>query len=258
MRKNNKCALVTGGSRGIGFGIAQALAGNGYNLAINGVRDENDVKEQIALLRQTTDVVYCPGNIGDLSDHEKIIDQTLHHFQAIDLLVNNAGVAPRVRKDILELEEDGFDWLLDINLKGTFFLTQTVAKLMTSRKQTDGEYHPCIITITSMSAEVASINRAEYCISKAGLSMMTQLFATKLAEVDIPVYEVRPGIIETDMTAGVKEKYDKLIGEGLTLEKRWGTPADVGRIVATLATGGLPYATGQIIYADGGLMVRRM
>jgi NAD(P)-dependent dehydrogenase (short-subunit alcohol dehydrogenase family) len=253
-----KCALITGGSRGIGFGIAQALAKKGYNLAINGVRGEEEVAEQLNFLRQFADVSYCPGDIGSLSDHRNILDQALQSFKTIDVLVNNAGVAPRIRKDILELDEEGYDRLMDINLKGTFFLTQSAAQIMLREKKTNLDYKPSIITITSMSAEVVSINRAEYCISKAGLSMMSLLFATRLAEAEIPVYEVRPGIIETDMTAGVKEKYDKLIGEGLTLEKRWGTPADIGRIVATLADGDLPYSTGQIIRADGGLTVRRL
>lgn len=253
-----KSALVTGGSRGIGFGIAQALAASGYRLAINGVRDEKAVEEQLNQLRKLTEVIYCQGNIGDLSDHQKILELTGEAFDGIDVLVNNAGVAPKVRKDILELDEEGYDYLMDINLKGTFFLTQAVAGLMVKQKQSNPDKARCIINITSMSAEVASVNRAEYCMSKAALSMMTNLFATRLAEFEIPVYEVRPGIIETDMTSGVKEKYDKLIGEGLTLEKRWGTPADIGKIVATLAAGGLPYSTGQVIYADGGIHIKRL
>ena len=253
-----KSALITGGSRGIGLGIAEALAKQGYNLAINGVRDQDEVQEQLNQLSRYTEVVYCQGNLGDLNDHKNIISKALFHFKTIDVLVNNAGVAPKTRKDILDLDEESYDRLLDINLKGTFFLTQQVAHHMLTAKKNDPEFHPCIITISSMSAEVASINRAEYCMSKAALSMMTKLFAIRLAEVEIPVYEVRPGIIQTDMTSGVKEKYDKLIQEGLTLEKRWGTPADIGRIVSTLAKGEIPYSTGQVINADGGLTIQRL
>jgi len=253
-----KSALITGGSRGIGLGIAEALAKQGYNLAINGVRSEEDAREPLDVLRKITDVVYCQGNIGDLTDHEAIISKALSHCKSIDVLVNNAGVAPKNRKDIMDLDEEGYDRLMDINLKGTFFLTQQVARQMLAERNKNPEYHPCIITITSMSAEVASINRAEYCMSKAGLSMMTKLFATRLADANIPVYEVRPGIIQTDMTSGVKEKYDKLIEGGLTLEKRWGTPSDIGKIVAALAKGDIPYSTGQVIAAVGGLTIQRL
>jgi len=253
-----KSALITGGSRGIGLGIAEALAKQGYKLAINGVRSEEEAREQLDVLRKMTDVVYCQGNIGDLNDHKGIVSKALSHSKSIDVLVNNAGVAPKTRKDIMELDEEGYDRLMDINLKGTFFLTQQVARQMLTERSKNPEYHPCIITITSMSAEVASINRAEYCMSKAGLSMMTKLFATRLADANIPVYEVRPGIIQTDMTSGVKEKYDKLIEGGLTLEKRWGTPSDIGKIVAALAKGDIPYATGQVIAADGGLTIQRL
>ena len=253
-----KSALITGGSRGIGLGIAEALAKQGYKLAINGVRDEHEAHEQLDVLRKMTDVVYCQGNIGDLNDHGDILSRAISHFKSIDVLVNNAGVAPKSRKDIMELDEEGYDRLMDINLKGTFFLTQQVARQMLTERNKNSEYHPCIITITSMSAEVASINRGEYCMSKAGLSMMTKLFAIRLADADIPVYEVRPGIIQTEMTSGVKEKYDTLIEGGLTLEKRWGTPADIGKIVAALAKGEVPYSTGQIIAADGGLTIQRL
>lgn len=251
-------ALITGGSRGIGFGIAEALGKLGYNLAINGVRDENETAEQIKHLRNFAEVIYCQGNIGELDDHKNILSKIYTRFKTIDVLVNNAGVAPKNRRDILELDEEGYDRLMDINLKGTFFLTQQVANRMLSEKMMNTDYHPCIITITSMSATVASVSRGEYCISKAGLSMMTKLFATRLASVNIPVYEVRPGIIQTDMTSGVKEKYDKLIEDGLTLEKRWGTPADIGKIVAALASGAFPYSTGQVINADGGLTIQRL
>ena len=254
-----KAALVTGGSRGIGFGIARALAAGGYNLAINGVRAEQDAGNSLNELKSFgIDVIYCQGNIGEKDDREKIVQKAFEHFGSIDVLVNNAGIAPAVRKDILELDEENYDRLLDTNLKGTFFFTQQVANRMLKRKVENPSYSPCIITITSISSEVASVNRGEYCMSKAGLSMMTKLFATRLGEANIPVYEVQPGIISTDMTAAVKDKYDKLIGEGLTIDKRWGTPEDIGRIVAALAKGDIPYSTGQVIYADGGMGVRRL
>jgi len=254
-----KTALITGGSRGIGYGIAVALAQQGYNLAINGVRSEDQVQGQLNILKNhNIEVIYCQGNIGDREDRHNIITKTIDHYRTIDVLVNNAGVAPIVRQDILELDEENYDRLLDINLKGTFFFTQRVANQMLKDKEGNPAYNPCIISITSISAEVASVNRGEYCMSKAGLSMMTKLFASRLGEANIPVYEVQPGIISTDMTSGAKEKYDKLIHEGLTLEKRWGTPEDIGKIVAALAKGEIPYATGQVIHADGGMGVRRL
>lgn len=253
-----KTALITGGSRGIGLGIAEALGKLGYNLAINGVRHEDEVQESLNQLKHHAEVVYCQGNLAVLEDHKGIISKALQHFGTIDVLVNNAGVAPKVRRDILEVDDENFDRLMDINLKGTFFLTQQVARHMVEKKSLSEEYQPCIVTITSMSAEVASISRAEYCMSKAALGMMTKLFAVRLADAAIPVYEVRPGIIQTDMTAGVKEKYDNLIQGGLTLEKRWGTPEDIGKIVAALVKGDLPYSTGQVITADGGLTIQRL
>lgn len=254
-----KAALVTGGSRGIGFGIARALAVGGYNLAINGVRPEQDAINSLNELKSfDIDAIYCQGNIGEKDDRERIIQKAFNHFDSIEVLVNNAGIAPAVRKDILELDEENYDRLLDTNLKGTFFFTQQVANLMLKKKSLDLSYSPCIITITSISSEVASVNRGEYCMAKAGLSMMTKLFATRLGEFNIPVYEVQPGIISTDMTSGVREKYDKLISDGLTIDKRWGTPEDIGRIVAALAKGDIPYSTGQVIHADGGMGVRRL
>jgi NAD(P)-dependent dehydrogenase (short-subunit alcohol dehydrogenase family) len=255
----NKTALITGGSRGIGFGVAVALAQHGYNLAINGVRSEDLLKGQLDILRnQQVEVIYCQGNIARADDRANILAKTLGQFGTIDVLVNNAGIAPASRDDILDLDEESYDRLLEINLKGTFFLTQQVAKQMLDAKAVNPSYAPCIISITSVSAAVASINRAAYCMSKAGLAMMTKLFATRLGDANIPVYEIRPGIIRTDMTAGVKEKYDELIQKGLTLEKRWGTPEDIGRIVITLAKGDIPYATGQVIQADGGMGIQRL
>lgn len=255
---STKTALITGGSRGIGYGIAESLAKQGFNLAINGVRDEKDVTLQLKTLSSLgVKIVYCRGDIGKREERKLIVEKAFGELGNINVLVNNAGVAPKVRKDILELDEESFDYVMDINLKGTFFLSQDVALRMVEEKRRSSDFEGCIITITSISADVASINRSEYCIAKAGLAMMTKLLATRLGEVNIPVYEVRPGIIETDMTAGVKEKYDKLINDGLTIEKRWGNPDDIGKIVAALAGGNLPYSTGQVINVDGGMNVRR-
>lgn len=254
-----KTALVTGGSRGIGFGVALALAKEGYDLAINGVRGEAEVTEPLdELRRHNVKVIYCPGNIGDVKDRDAVIAKTVSNFSGINLLVNNAGVAPQKRNDILDLDEESYDRLMNINLKGTFFLTQQVARHMQALSESDSSFRGCIISVTSMSAEVASINRAEYCMSKAALGMMTKLFAVRLADANIPVYEIRPGIFKTDMTSVVQEKYDKLIKEGLTLEKRWGLPEDIGKIVAALARGEIPYSTGQVITADGGLTISRL
>jgi 3-oxoacyl-[acyl-carrier protein] reductase len=254
-----KSALVTGGSRGIGFGVALALAKAGYDLAINGVRGEAEVAGPLNELRShDVKVVYCPGNIGEAKDRDAIVSKATSNFNGINLLVNNAGVAPQKRNDILDLDEESYDRLMSINLKGTFFLTQQVAKHMQTLSGKDSSFRGCIISITSMSAEVASINRAEYCMSKAALGMMTKLFAVRLADTNIPVYEIRPGIFKTDMTSVVQEKYDKLIKNGLTLEKRWGLPEDIGKIVAALAKGEIPYSTGQVITADGGLTISRL
>jgi NAD(P)-dependent dehydrogenase (short-subunit alcohol dehydrogenase family) len=255
----NKTALVTGGTRGIGYGIAESLAKKGYDLAVNGVRSEDEVAGVLkALASFGTKVIYCQGDIGKAPDRDSIVEQAWTKLGSINVLVNNAGVAPKVRSDVLELDEEDFDYVMDINLKGTFFLSQDVGRRMVAAKKNDKSYEGCVISITSISAEVASTNRGAYCIAKAGLGMMTKLFATRLGEINIPVYEVRPGIIETDMTASVKEKYDTLINGGLTIEKRWGTPEDIGKIVAALVGGELPYATGQVIYADGGMNVRRL
>jgi 3-oxoacyl-[acyl-carrier protein] reductase len=254
-----KVALITGGSRGIGFGIAQQLARHGFNLAINGVRPEAQANDAIQELKKLgADVCYCQGNVAVKEDRAKIIDAVKKYFKRLDVLVNNAGIAPRERADILNAKEEIFDEVINTNLKGSYFLTQAVANWMIEQKKNDPGLQACIINITSMSSTVASVNRGEYCISKAGLSMASQLFAVRLGEFNIPVYEVRPGIIATDMTSGVKEKYDNLISGGLTIEKRWGTPEDVGKIVNALAQGNLPYGTGQVIMVDGGLTIPRL
>jgi 3-oxoacyl-[acyl-carrier protein] reductase len=254
-----KTALVTGGSRGIGLGIVEQLLKNDYQVAINGVRDQQNVQPLIDSLNiNGVRVVYFQGNIGNKSDRQRIVEDIQQKLGPIHVLVNNAGVAPKKRKDILEIDEDSYDFVMDINLKGTFFLSQLVAKSMIESKIHYPKDSFCIINITSISASVASISRGEYCISKAGASMLTKLFAVRMAAVGIPVYEIQPGIIRTDMTAAVQEKYEQLIKDGLTLDKRLGIPQDIGKIVSTLVHGDLPYATGQIITADGGLMIRRL
>ncbi len=254
-----RVALITGGSRGIGLGIAQHLAKNGFDIAINGVRDESAVTEVITTLKRFgTNVIYCQGSISSTDDRKRIIQQVKDHLGKLHVLVNNAGIAPKERRDVLETSEESFDDVLSTNLKGNYFLTQLSANWMIEQKKSDNTFQGCIINVSSISATVASVNRGEYCISKAGLSMSTQLFAVRLGEFEIPVFEVRPGIISTDMTAGVKEKYDKLIDGGLTIQKRWGSPDDVGSVVASLAIGHFPYSTGQVIMVDGGLTIPRL
>ena len=255
----NKVALVTGGSRGIGFGVATQLAASGFDLAINGLRPAKDVEHAINQLKSYGgDVVYCRGSIALPADREGMIKDIKKHYKKLNVLVNNAGMAPRQRNDILEATEESYDEVMNTNLKGSYFLMQKAANWMIEQKKNDNSFNGCIINISSMSATVASVNRGEYCLSKAGLSMATQLFAVRLGEFNIPVFEVRPGIIRTDMTAGVKRKYDKMIEEGLCVQQRWGEPEDVGKAVAALAKGDFMYSTGQVIMIDGGLTIPRL
>lgn len=254
-----RVALITGGSRGIGFGIAEQLAKDGFDLAINGVRTADDAAQAIKKLKDFgNDVIYCRGNISSSTDRENILRQVRDHFEKLHVLVNNAGVAPKERKDILDATEESFDDVISTNLKGTYFLTQKAANWMITQKKSDLHFMGCIVNISSISATVASVNRGEYCIAKAGLTMATQLFAVRLGEFDIPVFEIRPGVIRTDMTAGVKEKYDKLIEGGLCVQKRWGEPEDVGKVVGSLVKGDFMYSTGQVIMVDGGLTIGRL
>lgn len=254
-----KVALITGGTRGIGLGIAKKLAQEGIDLALNGVRAEAEVREVLDELRKSgIRVEYFPGNIAEKADQKSILNGVKEKFGKINFLINNAGVAPRVRADVLEVEEADFDHLMDINLKGTFFLTQAFAKWMTEIRESDPETPLSIVTITSVSAVLASTNRAAYCMAKAGLSMMSKVLAVRLAEFGIPVYEIQPGVIETDMTEKVKSIYQERIEKGLTLEPRMGHPEDIGKVVAALIRGDLPYSTGQIIAVDGGMMVGRL
>lgn len=254
-----RTALITGGTRGIGLGIARALARDGWNLALSGMRPEAEVAATLDELRATGSTVgYDAADLSSKSDRARLVAAIRAKYVAVDALVNNAGRAPRTRADLFETEEDSFEELIRTNLQGPYFLTQALGRDQMRRRQTDPSFHAAIVFITSVSADMASVNRGEYCVSKAGLSMAARLFAVRLASDGIPVYEVRPGIIETDMTAGVKAMYDKRIADGLIPEGRWGTPDDVGRIVAALLRGDAPYATGSVITVDGGLSLPRL
>jgi NAD(P)-dependent dehydrogenase (short-subunit alcohol dehydrogenase family) len=263
----NSVALITGASRGIGRGIALELARIGSDLVINYASNsaaaEQTATDCVAAAQaagRTIRAHTCRADISQSGDRQKLIEFTRARFNRLDLLVNNAGVAPQVRADILEASEESLDRLLAINVKGPYLLTQLAAKWMLElcAKAPASAVRPKIVTISSISAYTASINRGEYCIAKAALSMLTPLFAARLAEQGINVYEIRPGIIATDMTNPVKEKYDKLIGEGLTPIKRWGTPQDVGKAVAAIAQDLLPFSTGEVINVDGGFHIHRL
>lgn len=265
----NPVALITGASRGIGRGIALELAKLGHdvivNFAGNRAAAEQTARECVGAGGLRSKVIraeICQADISRPDDRLKLVDFTRQTFGRLDLLVNNAGVAPEVRADLLEAGEGSFDRLMAINVKGPFFLTQLVARWMIEQcgpvgVAPDG-YRPKIVTISSISAYTASINRGDYCVSKAALAMLTPLFAARLAEHGINVFEIRPGIVATDMTFGVKEKYDKLIGEGLTPMPRWGAPEDVGRAVAAIASDAFPFSTGEVINVDGGFHLRRL
>lgn len=256
---NKRVAFITGGSRGIGLGIALQLAEAGFDIAINGVRDAAAVAPVIGQLKKSGGrVIYCRGDVASATARAAMIEDIKKQLGSLHVLVNNAGIAPRERKDILEASEESFTEVITTNLQGPYFLTQSVANWMIEQQKNDAGFKGCIINITSISATVASVNRGEYCIGKAGLAMATQLFAARLGEFNIPVYEVRPGVIKTDMTAGVTEKYDKLIAGGLMIQSRWGLPDDVGKAVTSLALGNFPYSTGQVIMVDGGMTVPRL
>jgi NAD(P)-dependent dehydrogenase (short-subunit alcohol dehydrogenase family) len=265
----NPVALITGASRGIGRGIALELAKIGWDLVINyagntaaAEKTAADCRSAASAASHTIKPEICQADISRSEDRAALIRFCREHFGRLDVLINNAGVAPDVRADILEASEASFDRLININVKGPYFLTQLAANWMIEQ-QKDGATlaqrpQPGIITISSISAYTASTNRGDYCVAKAALSMLTPLFAARLAEHGINVYEIRPGIIATDMTAAVKEKYDRLIGDGLTPIKRWGAPEDVGKAVSAIVQGLLPFSTGEIINVDGGFHLRRL
>ena len=250
-----KTAIVTGSSRGIGFAIAKQLGLDGYNIVMVATGPQEKNQHALDELKAMgIDCAYVQANIGSADDRKKILDGALAAFGRVDVLVNNAGVAPKVRADLLDMSEESFERVLNINLRGPFFLTQAAAKRIIANK--NGRFH-CIINTGSVSADYASINRGEYCLSKAGVAMATKLWAVRLADLGICVYELRPGVIRSDMTSCVAAKYDKMIADGLTLQRRWGEPADIGRAVAMLVAGSLAYSTGQVINIDGGLTIER-
>ena len=255
---SNRVAAITGGGRGIGLGISTRLAKEGFDLAICGQKEEKEVDSLPALRALGAKVLYVKANVAEARDREAFLEAIRAAYGRLDVLVNNAGIAPRIRADILEAGEESFDELIRVNLRGPYFLTQKAAQWMIAQRKDDPSLIQSIVNITSISATVASVNRGDYCLAKAALGMSNQLWSARLAEYGIPVYEVRPGVIKTDMTSGVTGKYDALIAGGLIPQNRWGFPEDVGKAVAMLARGDLPYSTGQVIMVDGGLTLARL
>jgi len=249
-----KTALITGGRRGIGRAIASRLSRDGFNVAINGIspQKKDDHFDDIR-----GEWIYIQGDVSSRDDRDKIIQETYIHFGRIDVLINNAGVAPKIRADLLEMSEESFDYVMGINARGNMFLTQDVAKIMLKQPQI-GKKKGTIINISSCSAVVSSVNRGEYCVSKAAISMLTMLYADRLAGEGIFVHEIRPGIIDTDMTSKVKEKYDDLIGKGIFPIARWGSPNDVAAAVSVFAGDDFLYTTGNYVDVDGGFHIRRL
>lgn len=255
----SKTALITGGTRGIGLGIAHALTREGYDIILCGRRDAGSVSEVVAELEESgRSIWYFQADLGLSSDRNLLLQQAKSTARHLNVLVNNAGMAPRERNHILQGTESSFEEVIRVNLQAPYFLTQQCAQWMISSREEDPAFNGSIININSISSTVASVSRGEYCISKAGLSMATKLWAVALAEFDVPVYEIRPGLTATDMTSSVKQHYDNLIKEGLLLQPRWGTPQDIGQTVAALVRGDVPYATGQVIVQDGGLTLERL
>ncbi|MDR3633473.1 MAG: 3-ketoacyl-ACP reductase [Isosphaeraceae bacterium] len=260
MAEDKRVAVVTGGGRGIGRGIVGELARSGLAVAVTYHRDAGAAalacREAEALGAARTAAFQA--DVSRPDEGRELVRQIRCAFGRIDVWVNNAGVAPEARLDLLETTRESWDRVLDTNLRGPFFLTQMVANTMIGAIEKGEIAEPLIVFITSVSAAFASVARGEYCVSKAGLSMVSRLFAARLAEHGVRVFEVRPGIIATDMTEPVKEQYGRRIADGLTPIRRWGTPADVGRAVAALASGALPFSTGEVIYVDGGLHIPRL
>ncbi|MCQ2431718.1 MAG: 3-ketoacyl-ACP reductase [Clostridia bacterium] len=259
MTNEKKVALVTGAARGIGRGISLLLAENGITVCGVGTKPADAVSEYETILKEKNpDSFYMQGDISSAADREAVIEEVYRRFGHLDFLINNAGVAPLVRGDLLDMTEESMQRLLDINLKGTFFLSQLAAKRMIEERHAGNEDFKMITLITSISSETSSTSRGEYCISKAGLSMVTKLFADRLAEDRINVYELRPGIVQTDMTAVVRDKYEKLIAGGLLPIRRMGQPEDIGKAVLGLTTGLFAYSTGDVINMDGGFHISRL
>ncbi len=256
MKTPHPVALVTGGSRGIGRGICLELARHGYAVAINYAGNEEAARQTQALIGAQGATLLCRADVGTRADRERLVDEVLTQWGRIDVLVNNAAISSIGRRDLLEATEDSWDRVLAVNVKGPFFLCQRVAREML--RLMPNLTNPTLVNISSLSSYAVSTNRGDYCVSKAGLSMATKLFAARLADHGIRVYEISPGIVETDMTAGGRETYDRLIVEGLTPIRRWGTPADIGRAVVALVSGQFPFSTGNVLHIDGGFHIRRL
>ena len=255
----SKVALITGGTRGIGLGIAIELAKAGFDLALNGVRNLEAVQPIVDdLAKYGVKVAYFKGDVASKKERLQMVNAVTGRYGKINVLVNNAGIAPPERKDILEATEESFDYVIKVNLHGPYFLTQLIANQMINWQNQFPDEFSCIINVSSVSATVASVNRGEYCISKAGIAMATKLWAARLGEFNIPVYEIQPGVIQTDMTSGVQTKYDLLFQNGLAIQQRWGVPMDVGKVAVAMATGNMPYSTGQVVKVDGGMTVQRL
>jgi len=255
-----KVALITGSARGIGKGIALELAKENVNMAVNDLKDNEKAKRATQQCReQGVSAEFFPADISDAADRKELIEGVKEEFGRLDMLVNNAGVSPKERRDILEASEESFDRLMNINLKGPYFLTQLASKWMINQKEEYPERDLFIVNISSMSAYTSSPERGDYCVSKAGISMMTKLYADRLADDGINVYEIRPGIIKTSMTESVTDKYDRLIKEeGITPIKRWGQPEDIGKAVVAIAKGYHLYSTGEVFNLDGGFHLQRL
>jgi 3-oxoacyl-[acyl-carrier protein] reductase len=248
--------FITGARRGIGQGIAFGFAEAGYDVVINDLVAESEAQEALAGLRERgAKVAYLQGNIADVSALPALAEKAFGVFGGLECLVNNAGISVRKRGDILEVTPESYDEVMGINLRGTFFLTQEIARRMVAAASP----HPrSIISLSSANATLVAPDRAEYCLSKTGVSMMTKLFAVRLGEANIAAFEIRPGIIRTDMTAVVKDKYDRLIKDGLTPTKRWGEPEDIARVAVSLASGNFHFSTGDAFHVDGGLFIHRL
>ncbi|MCX6135579.1 MAG: 3-ketoacyl-ACP reductase [Ignavibacteriales bacterium] len=264
MKTTIPVVLITGASRGLGRGIAVEAAKRGYSVAVNFARDRKSALQTVSQctanrLSKEQQFLAVQADISESSQVKKLVKKVLSEMGRIDALVNNAGVAPKERKDLTEMTEESFDEVLRVNLQGPFFLTQRVANYWL--KETPSPLLPGgfkVVFVSSISADAVSLNRGEYCISKAGLAMVNKLWALRLADHGVQVYELRPGVMLTDMTSGVKEKYDKLLAEGLVPLKRWGTAEDVGQAAGALLSGQFPFSTGEVIYVDGGLHIQRL
>lgn len=261
---NTPVVLVTGSSRGLGRGIALELARRGFSVAVNYAGNDEAARETVEMCLQArtsdTQIFHAlRADIGSPEDRTRLVAETLSRFQRLDALVNNAGVGPRTRADLTDVTAESFEEVMRINLEGPFFLTQTIAQYWLRERPTPLLPHGFVVIFnSSISATAASVNRGEYCMSKAGLAMAARLWAVRLADEGALVYELRPGIMATDMTRGVQEKYDKMFADGAVPQRRWGTPQDVGRAVGALLTGDFPYSTGSVLYIDGGFHLERL